>query len=98
MVGITWALFAELATGFTVWEQLTLPGSTGLIFFLGAVQLLTYASVVPILNSESTDARSFGPFTAKAERWNGRLAMIGFFSLLTVEAFTHAPVFNWPGF
>jgi len=96
MVGIAWAFFAEIKTGLTVFEQLFYPGQPGLVYFLGAVQLLTYASLVPILNGESTDARSFGPFTAKAERWNGRLAMVGFFSLLVTEAFTHVPVFHWP--
>lgn len=94
MLGLVWAFFAEKATGLTVFEQLFLPGNTGLVFFVGAVQLFTYASLVPIVNRESTDARSFGPFTAQAERWNGRLAMLGFFSLLITEAFRHAPVFH----
>jgi hypothetical protein len=97
MVGMAWAFFAELRTGLTVLEQLVVPGQTGLVFFVGAVQLLTYASLVPVLNGESTDACSFGPFTAKAERWNGRLAMVGFFSLVVTEAFIHSPVFHGPG-
>jgi len=94
MLGMVWAFFAEKATGLTVAEQLGSPGQTGLVFFVGAVQLFTYASLVPIFNGESTDARSFGPFTAQAERWNGRLAMIGFFSLLVTEAIRQAPVFH----
>nr|AAK59377.1 early light-inducible protein ELIPB [Syntrichia ruralis] len=94
MLGIVWAFFAEKATGLTVIEQLTAPGQTGLPAFIGAVQLFTYASLIPIFNGESTDARSFGPFTARAERWNGRLAMLGFFSLIVTELFRTVPVFH----
>ncbi|XP_024395410.1 low molecular mass early light-inducible protein HV60, chloroplastic-like [Physcomitrium patens] len=94
MVGMVWAVVAEEMTGRTVMDQLTAPGQTGLLYFLVAVQLLTYASLVPIMSGESTDARSFGPFTARAERWNGRMAMVGFFSLLVTEMFTHSAIFN----
>jgi len=94
MLGFAWAVVAEKMTGLTVLEQVFSPGTTGLVFFLGAVQLFTYASLVPIMNGESTDARSFGPFTAKAERWNGRLAMIGFFSLIVTELYTHTAFFH----
>ncbi|KAG0626393.1 hypothetical protein M758_2G122300 [Ceratodon purpureus] len=93
MVGFVWALVGEKITGLSVIDQVFSPGSTGLIWFLASVQILTYASLVPIFNAkESTDARSFGPFNAKAERWNGRAAMIGFFSLIVTEAFLQAPI------
>ncbi|KAG0619064.1 hypothetical protein M758_4G113200 [Ceratodon purpureus] len=94
MLGMVWAFFAEKATGLTVVEQLFNPSTSGLVYFVGAVQLFTYASIVPIMNGESTDARSFGPFTARAERWNGRLAMLGFLSLVVTELIRQAPVFH----
>lgn len=95
MVGLVWALIAEKASGLTVFEQLYTPaGGFGLVFYVAIVQLITFASVIPVLNGESTDARSFGPFRAQAERWNGRLAMLGFLSLLLTEQFIHSPVFT----
>ncbi|KAL3691685.1 hypothetical protein R1sor_005336 [Riccia sorocarpa] len=94
MLGFVWAFLAEKATGLTVMEQLFKPGATGLVLFVGAVQLLTYATLVPISKGESTDARSFGPFTARAERWNGRLAMIGFAALIVNELIRQSPVFH----
>lgn len=93
MVGIVWAAIAERMSGLTVFEQLYTQG-TGLVFYVALVPLIAYASIVPMLNGESTDARSNGPFTARAERWNGRLAMLGFLALVLTEQFTHTPVFN----
>ncbi|KAL3689979.1 hypothetical protein R1sor_016288 [Riccia sorocarpa] len=93
MVGIVWAAIAEKMSGLTVFDQLYTQG-TGLVYYVALVPLIAYASIVPMLNGESTDARQSGPFTAKAERWNGRLAMIGFLSLLLTENFIHAPVFT----
>lgn len=82
MLGLVWVFLAEKATELTAFDELYIPGRIGLVFFVGMVQLFTYASLVPILNGESTDAKAFGPFTAQAERWNRRLAMIGFLSLV----------------
>lgn len=67
MLGTVWAFVAEKATGLTVMEQLFNPTTSGLVFFVGAVQVFIYASLIPIMNRESTDAHSFGPFTAVTE-------------------------------
>jgi hypothetical protein len=94
MLGFVWAFLAEKATGLTVGQQVFGPGNFGNISFIALVQLIAYASLVPIINGESTDARSFGPFNAKAERWNGRLAMLGFAALLLDEFIRQTPVFH----
>jgi len=92
MVGMVWAAVAERASGLSVAQQ-TLD-SSGFIFFLAIVPLFIWASFVPIFGwNESPDSRSFGPFNAKAERWNGRTAMIGFVALLLTENFIlHGPL------
>nr|PNR44121.1 hypothetical protein PHYPA_016505 [Physcomitrium patens] len=94
MVGFMWVVVVEEMTSRTMMNQLTSPGQTELLFFLVAMQLLTYASMVPIMSCELSDARSFGSFTARAERWNGPMAMVGFLSLLVTEIFTHTAIFN----
>lgn len=94
MLGFVWALVAEKLTGLSLLQQVSSPGATGLVYFVGAVQLFTLATLIPIANGESTDARSWGPFTAKAERWNGRLAMLGFVSLIISELVHGSPLIN----
>nr|AAB25012.1 early light-inducible protein homolog [Onoclea sensibilis=sensitive fern, spores, Peptide Partial, 230 aa] [Onoclea sensibilis] len=76
MVGFVWALVVEKMTGLGVMDQLFNPSTSGLLWFGAVVQLFTLASIIPFVNGESTDARRWGPFNAKAERWNGRLAMV----------------------
>ncbi|MCO5567214.1 hypothetical protein L7F22_020903 [Adiantum nelumboides] len=94
MVGFVWALVAEKMTGLTVMEQLFNPATSGILWFGAVVQLFTLASIIPFVNGESTDARSFGPFNARAERWNGRLAMIGFAALLIDEMIRQGPLIH----
>ncbi|KAI5072130.1 hypothetical protein GOP47_0012236 [Adiantum capillus-veneris] len=84
MVGIIWALVAEVITGQSLVEQVT-KGS-GFLWFLLVAPVFIWATFVPIFGrGESPDSRKAGPFNAKAERWNGRAAMIGFISLLITE-------------
>ncbi|MCO5610938.1 hypothetical protein L7F22_065184 [Adiantum nelumboides] len=94
MVGFVWAIAAEKLTGLSVMEQLFNPATSGLLWFAAVVQLFTLASIIPFANGESTDARSWGPFNAKAERWNGRLAMIGFAALLVDEMIRQGPLIH----
>ncbi|MCO5584189.1 hypothetical protein L7F22_038112 [Adiantum nelumboides] len=94
MVGFVWALLAEKLTGLSVMEQLFNPATSGLLWFAGVVQLFTLASIIPFASGESTDARSWGPFNAKAERWNGRLAMVGFAALVIGEMIRQGPLLN----
>ncbi|KAI5079310.1 hypothetical protein GOP47_0004789 [Adiantum capillus-veneris] len=92
MVGFVWALAAEKLTGLSVMEQLFNPATSGLLWFAAAVQLFTLASVIPLAKGESTDTRRWGPFNTQAERWNGRLAMIGFAALIVDEMIRQAPL------
>ncbi|MCO5608951.1 hypothetical protein L7F22_063169 [Adiantum nelumboides] len=94
MLGFVWAFVAEKTTGLSVMEQLFHPSTFGLIWFTLVVQLFTLASVIPFVNGESTDARRWGPFTARAERWNGRLAMIGFATLIVDEMIRQGALFH----
>ena len=94
MVGFVWALVAEKMTGLGVIDQLFNPSTSGLLWFGAVVQLFTLASIIPFVNGESTDARRWGPFNAKAERWNGRLAMIGFAALVLVEMARQVPLLH----
>ena len=64
--------------------------------FLAVVQLLWYASLVPMFRGESPDSRQLRTIPAKAERWNGRTAMLGFLYLVVMEAVTRVPAFNPP--
>eukprot|EP00246_Nothoceros_aenigmaticus_P002439 TRINITY_DN13311_c0_g1_i1.p1 TRINITY_DN13311_c0_g1~~TRINITY_DN13311_c0_g1_i1.p1 ORF type:complete len:260 (+),score=26.58 TRINITY_DN13311_c0_g1_i1:112-780(+) len=86
MVGFWWAIATEYFTKQSVIEQLTSASNRGLIYFLVVAQVIAYGSLVPILRGESPDSRQVGPFNAKAERWNGRLAMLGFAGLVIFEA------------
>ncbi|MCO5606397.1 hypothetical protein L7F22_060585 [Adiantum nelumboides] len=92
MVGFVWALAAEKLTGLSVMEQLFNPATSGLLWFAAVVQLFTLASIIAFANGESTDARRWGPFNAKAERWNGRLAMIRFAALVIDKMIRQGPL------
>lgn len=55
MLWFVCAVDAERVTGLTVLEQLSNAGQPGLIYFLAAVEVFTYAS---IMSGESTEALS----------------------------------------
>ena len=80
MIAFVAALGAELASGDSVLRQF---GESPVGVIITAV-VFTAASVIPMMNGVKKE--SFGPFTPLAEITNGRAAMLGFASLLIVEA------------
>jgi len=91
MLGCVAAFMMERATGLRVIEQVNMPN--GLFWPATLTYVIFWASLVPMFNGESPDSRRNGPFTAKAERWNGRLAMIGFAGILLGEVVVNGPIF-----
>lgn len=85
MTGFIWAIIAEALTHKTIWQQITEPGNTGFFWLVAATNTIIAASLIPFFNGESPDSRCNGPFNGQAERWNGRLAMIGYLGLLAYE-------------
>mmetsp|Transcript_7223 Transcript_7223/g.12437 ORF Transcript_7223/g.12437 Transcript_7223/m.12437 type:complete len:192 (-) Transcript_7223:211-786(-) len=79
MLGFVAAVGAELSSGETVLKQVSDEPTGIAIVFL----LFIAASLVPAFQRST---KSMGPFTAGAEMTNGRAAMIGFASLLVLEA------------
>lgn len=60
-----------------------------------AFVLFAAGSLVPLLSGSpaSVQAQKIGPFNRDAEMLNGRAAMIGFASLLVIEAVKGTPLF-----
>ncbi|KAL4427997.1 hypothetical protein ABPG75_002086 [Micractinium tetrahymenae] len=98
MLGFLVAIATELTTQQSVWSQIAgkyvdrdlveKPLSFSVLFFGFVVVATALASFAPqVYKGEGPAARSFGPFTPKAELSNGRAAMIGFLALLAVEFF-----------
>jgi hypothetical protein len=85
MTGFIWALCAEILTHKTIGQQISEPGNTGFFWLVAVTNLIIFGSLVPFFRGESPDSRVSGPFNAQAERWNGRVAMIGYAGLLAYE-------------
>ncbi|KAL6646958.1 hypothetical protein ACP70R_014395 [Stipagrostis hirtigluma subsp. patula] len=92
MVGFVSALAVEASRGGGLLSQ---AGSgSGLTSFAVTAAVLSVASLVPLLQGVSVEARSGGAFTADAELWNGRFAMLGLVALAVTEYITGAPFVN----
>ncbi|EFJ21942.1 LHC-related protein [Selaginella moellendorffii] len=92
MLGFTAALGVELASGRGLLGQLDNGGSS---YFVGAALLFTLASLVPLFQGVSIEKASGGiggVFTSKAERWNGRAAMLGLVALGITEFVKGSPL------
>ncbi|TVU41800.1 hypothetical protein EJB05_15352 [Eragrostis curvula] len=92
MVGFVSALAVEASRGDGLLSQ---AGSgSGLAWFAASAAVLSVASLVPLLQGESAEDRSGGFWSADAEIWNGRFAMVGLVALAATEYLTGTPFIN----
>ncbi|XP_044959218.1 high molecular mass early light-inducible protein HV58, chloroplastic-like [Hordeum vulgare subsp. vulgare] len=92
MVGFVAALSVEAARGGGLLDQ---AGSgAGLGWFLATAGVFSVASLVPLLQGQSVESKSSGIWSADAELWNGRFAMLGLVALAATEFITGAPFVN----
>lgn len=87
MLGFLSTIVAELFTGVPVAQQAALAP----ISVMSTVLLFVMATLIPV--TLNVKKESFGPFSPKAEMLNGRLAMVGFAVVVTVEAFSGTAMF-----
>lgn len=81
------AFIKELTTGKPVAEQI----KSDPIFILVCFGLIIVGSIVPVFRGADLNRKGAGPFTPRAEIWNGRVAMVAFALLLIVEGFKGGP-------
>uniref|UniRef100_A0A453II79 Uncharacterized protein n=2 Tax=Aegilops tauschii subsp. strangulata TaxID=200361 RepID=A0A453II79_AEGTS len=92
MVGFVAALSVEAARGGGLLDQ---AGSgAGLGWFLTTAAVFSVASLVPLLQGQSVESKSSGVWSADAELWNGRFAMLGLVALAITEFITGTPFVN----
>eukprot|EP00891_Asterochloris_glomerata_P006093 jgi/Astpho2/6093/Aster-04040 len=85
MLAMAAAFGAEVATAQQL-RQAPIPVAISMI-------VITLATLVPILKGEPQGGKG-GVFSSRAEKWNGRLAMLGLVILLAVETFKGGPAFR----
>jgi len=87
MAAMLIAFVKELTTGKPVAEQI----KSDPIFILAVFGTIIVASIIPVFRGADLNQKGAGPFTPRAEIWNGRLAMVAFAMLLIVEGFKGGP-------
>jgi len=87
MAAMLIAFVKELTTGKPVAEQI----KSDPIFIAIVFGLIIVGSIVPVFRGADLDRKGAGPFTPRAEIWNGRVAMVAFALLLIVEGFKGGP-------
>jgi len=93
MLGFTAAITAEVATGRSVWEQVTYsPVAT----FAIAATFVAFiiATYIPATKGAKLSQEQNGIFTPIAEVTNGRWAMVGWVALLVTEAIKGGALIN----
>ena len=88
MVGFASAMAVEIASGQDVFSQINNGGGA---WFLACSAILSVASLVPLLRGGQTDS-SQSLFSANAETWNGRFAMLGLVALAITEHLKGGPL------
>ncbi|KAL3138550.1 hypothetical protein ABBQ32_006326 [Trebouxia sp. C0010 RCD-2024] len=87
MAAMLIAFVKELTTGKPVGEQI----KSDPIFIVIVFGLIIVGSIVPVFRGADLNQKGAGPFTPRAEIWNGRVAMVAFALLLIVEGFKGGP-------
>ncbi|CAH9104077.1 unnamed protein product [Cuscuta europaea] len=91
MVGFVSAIGVELANGGDLFNQIANGGDA---LFIGTSVLLTFASLIPLLQGVTAESKSKGFFSADAEIWNGRFAMVGLVALAFTEYVQNGPLLH----
>ncbi|KAK3126528.1 hypothetical protein QOZ80_7AG0557970 [Eleusine coracana subsp. coracana] len=93
MIGFVSALAVEASThGDGLFAQVA--SGAGQAWFAYTAAALSVASLVPLLQGETAEAKTGGLMNANAELWNGRLAMLGLVALAVTEYLTGTPFIN----
>ncbi|KAG0570114.1 hypothetical protein KC19_6G139700 [Ceratodon purpureus] len=89
MLGFATALGVELFTGEDLVTQI---GLGGVQWFIVTAAIFTGASLIPMFKGVTVDSKSKPVFSSTAEKWNGRLAMIGLVALAITEYVKGSPL------
>ncbi|KAK9829414.1 hypothetical protein WJX72_005719 [[Myrmecia] bisecta] len=96
MLGVTAALAAEFFGTHDGIKQQIAAEPVGV---LAAFVIISLASYIPVFRGYTRkEPFENGIFTAKAENWNGRLAMVGFAGILITEALSGKTIPEFYGF